>query len=268
MSAKTSPSLWSAAELQRDLGATLAESATSLESLGMAGPSIDSRTLQRGELFFCLKAARDGHDFIEAAVRAGAGGIVCARDRAEESYATVQAIAARLAESTASAPLVFSVDDPEYALQRWASAHRRRMRPEAMIALSGSNGKTTTRRMLAAALSPLGPIHQTSGNLNNHLGLPLTLLKLRESDRFSVIELGMNAPGELRDLCAIAAPTDGVLTTIGAAHLEGLGSVEAVAAAKGELFTAIPAEGRLFFPDTLALQEIALRDAVASKVAI
>ncbi|HVP39712.1 MAG TPA: UDP-N-acetylmuramoyl-tripeptide--D-alanyl-D-alanine ligase, partial [Candidatus Saccharimonadales bacterium] len=126
------------------------------------------------------------------------------------------------------------VDDQEAGLRRWAAGHRRRFGPP-LVAVTGSNGKTSVRSMLAQALAVRGPVLATQGNLNNQLGVPLTLVRLAAGHAAAVVEMGMNHAGELTELCELAAPTAGVITNVARAHLEGLGSVEAVGRAKSEL---------------------------------
>ena len=111
------------------------------------------------------------------------------------------------------------MDDTVEALQKWANAHRRRF-DIPVVAVTGSNGKTTTKDLTAAAVSGLGPVLSTQGTLNNHLGVPLTLLEMNETHKVAVIEMGMNHPGEIRLLGQIAEPTSGVITNTGQAHLE------------------------------------------------
>lgn len=212
----------------------------------LSGPVIDTRKLSGSSAqaqdfhspsfepcpaFFCLEGARDGHEFIPVAIERGAGAIVARRGHPilDQLTPLIEAHGATLIE----------VSSPERALAHWASAHRRRVFSGALIGLTGSNGKTSTKELIAGALSKVGETLATAGNFNNHLGVPLTLLRLRASHRFAVIEMGMNAPDEIRQLTSWADPDLGVITTIANAHLERLGSIEAVARAKGELISAI-----------------------------
>ena len=121
-----------------------------------------------------------------------------------------------------------------------------------VIGLTGSSGKTTTKEMVAAVLDTLGPTLRTAGNLNNHLGVPLTLLRLTEAHRYAVIEMGMSARGEIRHLSELARPRIGVITSVGAAHLETLKRVEHVADAKGELLAMLPTNGVAIIPSDVA----------------
>ncbi|RPH54321.1 MAG: UDP-N-acetylmuramoyl-tripeptide--D-alanyl-D-alanine ligase [Lysobacterales bacterium] len=134
------------------------------------------------------------------------------------------------------------VADPLAALSAFAREWRRQFQIP-VIGVTGSNGKTTTKELIGAILSRLGPTLVTRGNLNNHIGVPLTLLQLNASHRYAVIEMGANHQGEIAHLANIAEPTVGIVTNAGAAHLEGFGSLEGVATGKGELFRALPADG-------------------------
>ncbi len=185
----------------------------------------DSRSLPPNALFVALRGPRfDGHTFAAQAVKAGARAVLADR---EGDAALRQLGAPRLV-----------VSDTLRALGDLARFVRRsRGRP--VVAVTGSNGKTTTKELIAAALSPRGAIHKTQGNLNNLVGLPLTLLAWPEQAAMAVVEMGMSAPGEIRELTAIAEPEVGVVTNVGPAHLHGLGSLERVAAAKGELYAGL-----------------------------
>jgi UDP-N-acetylmuramoyl-tripeptide--D-alanyl-D-alanine ligase len=144
-------------------------------------------------------------------------------------------------DSTPGQKIIIEVQEPLKALGDLAQLWRQRFSIP-VIGLTGSNGKTTTKEMLAAILEPAGATLKNPGNLNNLIGLPLTLLGLGPEHRFAVLEMGMNRSGEIRRLSAIAAPTVGLITNIGPAHLEGLGSLEAIARAKGELFEGLTRE--------------------------
>jgi UDP-N-acetylmuramoyl-tripeptide--D-alanyl-D-alanine ligase len=157
------------------------------------------------------------------------------------------------------------VDDPEEALRVFAADHRQYAFKGTLVGLTGSNGKTSTKELLASALSQLGPTLATEGNFNNHLGVPLTLLRLRPQHRFAVVEMGMSARGEIATLAALARPQVGVITTIAAAHLEGLGSLEEIARAKGELFLALAPKEVAVFSSTLPFREVALEGVSAQQ---
>jgi UDP-N-acetylmuramoyl-tripeptide--D-alanyl-D-alanine ligase len=186
--------------------------------------SRDTRTLQKDTLFVALSGPNfDGHDFVAAAAAQGA----------------VAALVSR--QLPISLPQVV-VTDPLVALSRFA--HEWRMRfAIPVIGVTGSNGKTTTKELIGAILSQLGPCLITRGNLNNHIGVPLTLLQLQATHRYAVIEMGANHQGEIAHLAGLAAPTIGIVTNAGAAHLEGFGSLQGVAIGKGELFRALPTNG-------------------------
>jgi UDP-N-acetylmuramoyl-tripeptide--D-alanyl-D-alanine ligase len=188
--------------------------------------STDSRTLQPTALFVALEGERfDGHRFLAEAAARGAAGAVVRRGR-------------ELPPVPAGFGL-FAVDDPLPALGALARHHRRRFRLP-LGAVGGSNGKTTTKEMVGSVLAVGGPALKTEGNLNNEVGVPLTLLRLGPEHRAAVVELGMNAPGEMGRLTALAEPTAGLLTIVQPEHLEGLGSLAGVAAAEGELFRGLP----------------------------
>jgi len=192
------------------------------------GVSTDTRTLVPGSLFVALRGERfDAHQFLAEAAARGASAAVVA-----EGFA---------AAGTTPLPALV-VKDPLAALGALARLHRRRFAVP-VVAVTGSNGKTTTREMIAAILATRGPVLRSEGNLNNEVGVPLTLLRLEEPHRAAVIEMGMNHPGEIARLAAIAEPQVGVVTNAAPAHLEGLGSVEAVADAKAELYQGLPSGG-------------------------
>jgi UDP-N-acetylmuramoyl-tripeptide--D-alanyl-D-alanine ligase len=185
------------------------------------GVCTDTRKLTPGALFVALKGARyDGHDFLPEAVAAGAAGLVV--EQARHATAPPSAV-------------VFEVADTLAALGALARCHRRRFRVP-VGAVTGSNGKTTTKELIAAILETRGAAHKTVGNLNNEIGVPLTLLALERAHRSAIIELGMNRPGEISRLTAMAEPDAGLITCVQPVHLEGLGSLENVGRAKGELY--------------------------------
>jgi UDP-N-acetylmuramoyl-tripeptide--D-alanyl-D-alanine ligase len=188
------------------------------------GVGIDTRSLTTGDLFVALRGPRfDGHQFLPAAEQHGAAGVmVC------------QPIATNL-------PAV-EVHDTRAALGHLA-AHWRNRFEVPVVAVTGSNGKTTVKEMIAAILAVRYPGLVTPGNLNNEIGVPLTLCRLRRRDRYAVIEMGMNHPGEIEYLSRMTQPDVAVITNAAAAHLEGLGSVEAVAAAKAEIYLGLKPDG-------------------------
>lgn len=182
--------------------------------------SSDTRTIAAGDLFIALHGPRfNGNDFVAAAEAAGASAAVVDRPG-----------------SAGIARIL--VADTQSALTRAAGEWRSRFdRP--VIAVAGSNGKTTVKEMIAAILATSGATLSTRGNFNNHIGVPLTLLRLTEEHRYAVIEIGANHPGEVAALNAIVRPDVGIVTNAGAEHLEGFGSLEGVARAEGELFAGL-----------------------------
>jgi len=188
------------------------------------GVSTDTRTLAPGDLFVALAGPRfDAHHFLPEAIAKGAAGALVAR--------------------TLETPLPYvRVADTRRALGELASFWRRQFRLP-VVAVTGSNGKTTVKEMIGAILAERGPGCVTRGNLNNDIGVPLTLLRLRGVDRFAVIEMGMNHPGEVDYLSRLAAPTVAVITNAAEAHLAGVGSLEDIARAKGEIFAGLGADG-------------------------
>ncbi len=201
----------------------------------VTGVSIDSRTIKPGELFFALPGERaDGHAFVAKALEAGAAGAVVQQRVATES---AQDLAGRLKP----APLL-QVPDVLKALQDLAAWYRRQFCIP-VIGITGSTGKTTTKDLLAAVLSPRFNTLKTSGNYNNELGVPLTLLQLTHKHQAAVVEMGMRGLGEIAALSQMAAPTLGVITNIGHTHQELLGTQENIALAKGEILESLPANG-------------------------
>ncbi len=189
-----------------------------------SGVSIDSRTLERGQLFIALRGERfDGHAFVAAAAQQGA--------------------AATLVEKAGagSVPQIV-VRDAQAALAALAGAWRRQC-PALVLGVGGSNGKTTTKELLAAILAGAGPTLATRGNLNNHIGVPLTLLRIESGHRYAVIEMGANHPGEIAALAALAAPAIALVTNAGDEHLEGFGDLAGVAHAEGEMYAALAHTG-------------------------
>lgn len=191
----------------------------------IVGAAIDSREIQPGELFVALSGRRsDGHDFVTAARRAGAAAALLER-----------AVSDSLAQ--------WIVDDARRTLSALGCWVRRQCNATRVVAVTGSNGKTTVKGMLAAILSQSGETLATAGNYNNELGLPLTLCRLQRGYRYAVLELGAGARGDIRCLAQWARPSVGVVTNAGPAHLGGFGSVAGVARGKGELFEALPEDG-------------------------
>jgi UDP-N-acetylmuramoyl-tripeptide--D-alanyl-D-alanine ligase len=181
------------------------------------GVSTDTRKLEAGTLFFALQGPNfDGHEYLEAAREQGAA-------------------AAAVSHHGASVLPQLEVDDTRLALGQLAMHWRNRFSMP-VVAITGSNGKTTVRAMTEAILSRCGHTLSTRGNLNNDIGLPLTLARMQADDRFAVLEMGANHPGEIDYLAGLAQPTIAIVTNAGPAHLEGFGDLDGVARSKGELF--------------------------------
>lgn len=188
--------------------------------------SIDSRTIGAGALFVPIVAERDGHDFIESAINNGASVYLTEREPAV----------------TENRPTAIVVDDTQRALADLAKLARRRHQGP-VIAITGSVGKTTVKDLTAAAIGTELTVHASEKSFNNELGVPLTLCNAPDGTDVLVIEMGARGVGHIDDLCAIASPTLGVVTWVGAVHTSEFGSIEAVAQAKGELVQALPADG-------------------------
>jgi UDP-N-acetylmuramoyl-tripeptide--D-alanyl-D-alanine ligase len=217
---------WTAAEITRATGARPATAVERVQAIGT-----DSRQLPAGALFVALRGVHhDGHAFAAAACAAGAAAVLV--DHVPPDLDPARA---------------FVVSDTLRALGDLAAFTRRRWGGR-VVAITGSNGKTTTKEMLAAiAATAYGAprVLKTHGNENNLIGVPLTFFRLRGDEALAVVEMGMNAFGEIGRLTAIAAPDVGVITNVGAAHLEGVGDLAGVARAKGELFAALSAEATI-----------------------
>ena len=195
------------------------------------GVTIDSRRLRPGELFVALRGERyDGQRFLPDAVEAGATGAV-GRDAPFEGRDRIA---------------FWPVESGRAALQALAGWHRDRL-PVQVVGITGSNGKTTTKELVAAVLSQRFSTTRTIGNLNNQIGVPLTLLELESGHQWAVVELGMNQPGEIAPLARISAPDIAVITNVAASHLEGLGTVESVLDEKLELARALGPDGLLVY---------------------
>jgi UDP-N-acetylmuramoyl-tripeptide--D-alanyl-D-alanine ligase len=192
------------------------------------GYSIDSRTIQRGDLFFAVKGERlDGHDFVEQALTRGAIAAVVEK--------------AHLGRYSSAAPLLV-VDDTLAALQTLATAVRK-IWGKTAIAITGSMGKTTTKEAMAHLLAIKYRVHRTKGNFNNHFGLPLGLLMLEPEYDLAVVEMGMSHAGEIAALARIALPNQAVITNVAPVHLENFDSIAGIARAKYELIEALPHGG-------------------------
>ena len=216
----------SGAEVERSLGPLL-RTRTEGPAKGFRRVATDSRLVKQGDLFVALRGEdQDGHAFVGDALARGARGL----------------IVSSLADDAAPDVAVFVVPDTLAALQRLAAA-RREARPVRVIGITGSVGKTTTKEITAAVLGARYRVLKNEANYNNEIGLPLTLLELNNRHQRAVLEMGMYAPGEIRLLCEIARPHVGIVTNVGPSHLERLGSLEAIAAAKAELVESLPPDG-------------------------
>jgi UDP-N-acetylmuramoyl-tripeptide--D-alanyl-D-alanine ligase len=186
-----------------------------------SGLQTDSRQVEKGQAFLALVGERhDAHRFVDDVVERGAALLIVSQSR--DDVATSQLV----------------VEDTLAALTAIARAWRRHVGPR-VVAITGSLGKTTTKELCYQLLSQLGKTHRTPGNFNNHVGVPLTLLSMPADCRYLVAELGMNAPGEIAELAKIVEPELGIITAIAPVHLEGLGSLEAIAGAKAELLSVL-----------------------------
>ena len=200
------------------------------------GVTTDSRKIEEGLLFFALHGASfDGNNFAIAALEQGASTAVIDREdilQANPDYAD----------------RLILVEDTLQALQALAREHRRELAIP-IIAIAGSNGKTTTKELVSRVLAERFEVTTTKGNLNNHIGVPLTLLSMTNDTEFGVVEMGASAQHEIELLCSIAEPNYGILTNIGLSHLEGFGGVEGIRKGKGELFDHLNENGgRAFVP--------------------
>jgi UDP-N-acetylmuramoyl-tripeptide--D-alanyl-D-alanine ligase len=192
------------------------------------GVSIDSRSIKPGELFVAIRGPKnDGHDHLAEAAERGA---IAAMVQKQE-----------VGKVSVGFSILF-VPDTQKALQQMARGYRK-MLPVRVVSVTGSSGKSSTKEMLAAVLGTMGQTHRTPGNLNNHFGVPLTLMGIGADDVWAVVELAMNAPGEIGPLAELAEPEAGLVTHIGWAHVEGTGSREATAREKGALYRSLPATG-------------------------
>ncbi|MFV0290444.1 MAG: UDP-N-acetylmuramoyl-tripeptide--D-alanyl-D-alanine ligase [Mangrovibacterium sp.] len=187
--------------------------------------STDTRAIKPNSIFFALKGASfDGNQFAHEALKQGA------------SYAVVDD------SSVASNDRILLVDDVLKSLQDLANYHRRKLAIP-ILAITGTNGKTTTKELVAAVLSSKFDLCFTQGNLNNHIGVPLTLLRMNKDTEMAVVEMGANHQGEIAALCAIAEPNYGLITNVGKAHLEGFGSFEGVIKTKSEMYDFLRTHG-------------------------
>jgi UDP-N-acetylmuramoyl-tripeptide--D-alanyl-D-alanine ligase len=194
----------------------------------VTGVSIDTRTLSPGDLFFAIKGeVHDGHDHVARAFEAGAAAAVVSRARAGDLR---------------SHGAVYAVEDALGAIERLGQAARARSSAR-IVAVTGSVGKTTAKEMLRLALSKFGPTHASAASYNNHWGVPLTLARLPADAAFAVFEIGMNHAGEIAPLAAFVRPQVALITAIAPVHIENLGSIDAIADAKAEIFSGVEPGG-------------------------
>src|SRR5687768_6935474 len=190
----------------------------------VSGYSIDSRTIAPGDLFFALRGENhDGHHFVKEALSKGAAAAVVDKDTVEDGR-------------------LIRVEDTLAAMQSLAAWARARWGGK-VIGVTGSAGKTTTKDLIAAMLETHISVGRTAGNFNNHVGLPVSILRMPDDARAAVLELGMNHAGEIRALAEIAKPDIAAVTNVGYAHIESFDSIDGVAAAKRELVEALPPDG-------------------------
>ena len=243
-STKDTPIPWTTQEI---LDATGGDLLCGDRGHSFAGISIDSRSISPTDFFIAIIGeSHDGHGFAAAAVDQGVGGLVIERQKADKL--PVAAWKAKNVACIAVANTTRSLGD--------LAAFNRQRATASVVAITGSNGKTTTRKLIAGVVARKFNMLATAGNFNNEIGLPLTLLGLSPNHQWAVVELGTNNPGEIAKLTAICSPDIGVLTNIGPAHLEGLGSLEGVKREKGDLIKGLAQDGRavLNADDTRVLQ--------------
>ncbi|MBU1318927.1 MAG: UDP-N-acetylmuramoyl-tripeptide--D-alanyl-D-alanine ligase [candidate division Zixibacteria bacterium] len=203
-----------------------------LSGVSFTGVSIDSRTIREGNLFVAVAGkSEDGHRFIPDAIKRGAAGIIA---KADYEY-----------DPGEKGVVFFAVEDTLEALLKLAAWWLSRFELK-KIAVTGTNGKTTTKEMIAAILSRLHSVYRSPGNFNNLFGIPLSIFEMEGSYDFAVFEFGMSTTGEIARLTRIVQPQYGLITNIDAAHLETMLSVDAIAAAKFELFDNMPSDGTVF----------------------
>jgi UDP-N-acetylmuramoyl-tripeptide--D-alanyl-D-alanine ligase len=234
---------WSAADIETAVGGRLTDGA----DWTATGVSIDTRTLKPGDLFIALKDIRDGHDFVPDAMARGAAASLVSRT------------------DCGPGPKIL-VEDVLDGLRQLGVAGRARS-SAIRIAVTGSVGKTSVKEAIAAVLRLSGPAHWSVKSYNNHWGVPLTLSRMPEDTRRGVFEMGMNHAGEIRDLSALVRPHVALITRIGPAHLENLGSIENIARAKSEIFEGMETDGAAVLPADDPLSEILYSHAKQSRAA-
>jgi len=202
-----------------------------LDEVVVTGVSLDTRTLKEGDLFIPFRGGlANGHQFVRQAMDKGAVASLWMKDEPD---------------APEDIPLIF-IDDPELALQQLARAYREELACT-FVGITGSNGKTSTKDLVASVLSPYFNVRKTEGNFNNELGLPLTILSLEEDTEIAVLEMGMSGFGEISFLSELAKPQYAVITNIGEAHMQDLGSRAGIAKAKFEIIDGLQNDGTLFY---------------------
>jgi UDP-N-acetylmuramoyl-tripeptide--D-alanyl-D-alanine ligase len=217
--------LWTSTEAE---AATTGRATRAFEATGV---SIDTRTLNPGDLFVALKDVRDGHDFVRAALDKGAAA----------------ALVSRIPDGCSEADPLLIVSDVLEGLTALGAAGRARARAK-VVAVTGSVGKTSTKEMLRAVLASQGAVHAAEASYNNHWGVPLTLARLPSDADFAVIEIGMNHPGEIAPLARLTRPHVAMITIVGTAHLEAFANIEGIAVEKASIFEGLEPGGIAVYP--------------------
>jgi len=220
--------LWTLNNLVENTRGVLLSEAPSAGGLTFKGINSDSRQIQAGECYIAIKGEQfDGHRFIEQAFEKGA----------------VAALVSQMDTSKSLEQPLILVEDTRLALGQFAAWHRQQMPVQSLIAITGSNGKTTTKTLLKTLLQRQGQTLATQGNLNNDLGVPRTLLNLTPQDEYAVIEMGANHEGEIEYLTQLTQPNIAIITNASGAHLEGFGDLEGVIRTKGEILKGLDSNG-------------------------
>jgi UDP-N-acetylmuramoyl-tripeptide--D-alanyl-D-alanine ligase len=237
-----SSALWSVDELVAATGGTLDGDG---QAMPVTGISIDTRTIENGDLFVALQDQRDGHDFVTAAFTKGAAIALVNLDYQKQG----------------DDGLLLRVNDPLAGLEKMAVAARARLHDKArVIAVTGSAGKTTTKEMMRLGFAHMGAVHASEKSYNNHWGVPLTLARMPRETDFAIVEIGMNHAGEIRPLTKMARPHIAVVTSVLPVHLEHFSGIEDIAEAKAEIFEGLVEQGYAVIPrDTPQFELLASR---------
>ncbi|MEQ5870260.1 UDP-N-acetylmuramoyl-tripeptide--D-alanyl-D-alanine ligase [Sagittula sp. NFXS13] len=233
--------LWTARDAAAATGGTVAS------DWQATGVSIDTRTLESGDLFIALKAARDGHDFVKQALDKGAAA----------------ALVTHIPEGVDNPEKLLIVDDVQAGLEALGKAARARFRGR-LVAVTGSVGKTSTKEMLRTVLGAQGTVHAAEKSYNNHWGVPLTLARMPADADFAVVEIGMNHPDEIAPLARMARPHVAVVTIVAPAHMAAFESLEGIAREKSSIFDGLEPRGTAIYNGDLSVSHI-LRDAAGAK---